>query len=116
MEVHGRQPSDPLPAIERFLRSQDLLQEATRDRIRRAREGMAEIEAERRRQVRETRLPDGDVLEIAARESEHKADEARTQRLEELKHARAEGTLDSPERIARAAERILSGEPDSDAG
>ena len=46
MEVHGRQPSDPLPAIERFLRSQDLLQEATRDRIRRARDGIADIESD----------------------------------------------------------------------
>ena len=110
MEVHGRQPSDPLPAIERFLRSQDLLQEATRDRIRRAREGIAEIEDERRRQVRDTRLPEGDVVDIAARESDRRADEARARKLDELRRARAEGTLDSPERIARAAERILSGE------
>ena len=65
--------------------------------------------------MRETRLHEGDVLEIAARESERKADEVRAQRLAELKRARAEGTLDSPERIARAAERILSGEQHSDA-
>ena len=108
MEVHGSQPSDPQPAKERFLRNQDLLREATRDRVRRARAGLAHIEAQRRQQVRDTRLPDGDVIDISTRHQV--ADEERAAKVDEMKRLHDEGRLATPERIDRAAERILSGE------
>ncbi len=112
MEVHGRQPGDLQPIRERFLRDQDLLQEANRERIRRARESMAEIAADRRERVYDARLPDRDVLDLSSAERalDARADEARSHKIDELKRAHAEGTLGTPERIAQAAERILSGE------
>jgi hypothetical protein len=109
MEVHGRQPSDPQPAIERFQRNQSLYREVTRERVRRAREGLDRIEAERRRQVHDTRPPQSDVVDLSIHDPA--TDEARAQMVADLRRAHVEGTLATPERIARAAERILSGEP-----
>ena len=120
MEVHGRQPAD------RYRESREQLARANRERVREAREFLADMAAERGeelRRARETELAETqrradarrteearerqDVLELSVASRLEGTDEERAQRVQELKSQYQAGTLDSPERIEKAAEGLL---------
>ncbi len=120
MEVHGRQPTEPQLNQERFLRNQERLQEASRDRIRRAREILIDLATERQRRVGDARQEGvdrvrerhrRDVVDLSrvAHPYDQNLDASRLQKVDELRRAHEAGTLSSPERIEHAAEQMLLG-------
>ena len=137
MEVHGRQPDDLRSAHERYRRGQERLTESSREKVRRAREileGLPEVRQEALREAREAnaeaaasvrgdgspgsagsidegRTVGGDVLELSgtAQHPTEALDLEREKRVEALRDAFLEGSLNTPERIENAATRILGG-------
>ena len=129
MEVHGRHAGDSTPPHDRLRENQDRLQRANRARIRRAREALVDLTLQRGRRIRDAHDTERDlatdrtrrqidharrrqdVLELsdAARVETPDADRARDERVEELQRDHAQGTLNTPERIERAAQRLLEG-------
>ena len=105
MEVHGRQPSEPHPATERFRQNQRALFIANRSRLRAAREKLVEHQKSQR-DVRES----VDVIDVRTdRHFQPESDEVRTERVAQLERAHREGRLNTPERIEKAAQRLLEG-------
>ena len=130
MEVHGRQPGDLHSARDRFEKNQERLEQSTRERIQRARAHLEGLSSSRGEALREARQaaqaevvretsdrradaassrPQHDVLELSSDRRERTAHEAaRREHVEELRLASENGTLNSPERIERAATNLLS--------
>jgi len=117
MEVHGRQPGNPNSARERYEQGQERLTEAARARVARAREileGLPEVRQEALREARGDATDErqgGDVLELSAGATRdvEALDLEREKRVEALREAFLEGSLNSPERIEQAAARMLGG-------
>lgn len=123
MEVHGRQPAEPHLPQQRFLQDQERLQDASRDRIRRAREILIDL-ANERQHIADARRADHaegegtrerrrrDVVDLSkmAHPYDQSLDEARLQKVDELRRAHMAGTLSSPQQIERAAEQMLAGD------
>jgi hypothetical protein len=103
-----------------FEKQQRALIDASRARVRAAREDLAAVAAERSAQLREARADVADprteerrdeiLLSSAARESSDAPSEAeREARVRELTEAHRMERLHTPERIERAAQRLLQG-------
>ncbi|HED66277.1 MAG TPA: hypothetical protein ENJ09_12065 [Planctomycetes bacterium] len=128
MEVHGKQPGEPSPAHERFRKRQEALQESNRGRVRRARqarEGLPRVHQEAVSKARDERVTGErevrdrsvdelggrqDVIDISPAADPSESDVARAERDERIRRLRdayQEGTLNTPERIEKAAEGIL---------
>ena len=116
MEVHGRQPTEPESSRQRYVERQESLFRANRERVREARELLADMSTERQGRVRDTRdggrdqairPRDRDVIEVSLRRAE--ADEARAERVAALKADHEAGRLNTPERVEQAAQRLLEG-------
>ncbi len=124
MEVHGRQPAEPHLPQQRFLQDQERLQDASRDRIRRAREILIDLATEPQQHIADARRADQaevegtrerrrrDVVDLSkmAHPYDQSLDEARLQKVDELRRAHMAGTLSSPQQIERAAEQMLAGD------
>ncbi|MEW6073169.1 MAG: hypothetical protein AB1726_11345 [Planctomycetota bacterium] len=118
MEVRGRQPGGADEAQQRYREAQLELARANREHVRRAREVLQSLSTrrlERRRlesraAAEEIREPQDQIeLSTAARAAASRPDEGRDARVRELAGAHAEGRLNTPDRVERAAQRLLGG-------
>lgn len=132
MEVHGRQPGE-LPR-DQYIERQAELQRANQERVRKAREIIVDLARQRQERLRtarelqlsqhaddadqarqsrssEARADRGrDAIELSdAARDPSQADAERAQRLKALREASLSGTLNTPERIDQAAQRLLGG-------
>ncbi len=115
MEVHATQPGGLNPNERRFERLSGDLQDADRLRTRRARREISRSAFDKDESgaiVREARPHPGaagDVLDVPADRHLDEVDPARAHRIDELRRAHADGKLNTPDRIGKAAEGILRG-------
>jgi hypothetical protein len=133
MEVHGRQPGGDLPR-EQYVERREELSEARSDKVREAREMLANLSRQRQERLREAREAHqaertetversqeeraeklrterrADVLDVSTEAREVTAeDEGRAQHVQELRAEHEAGTLNTPERVEQAAQRMLEG-------
>jgi hypothetical protein len=122
MEVHGSQPG-PERSKRTYEQRQDALIDASRALIRAAREDLGAVARERLAEVRkglerqvdaagERREPartDSIELSDAAQAAEEPSTAEREARVRELTEAHRMDQLHTPERIERAAQRLLEG-------
>jgi len=126
MEIQGRQAGEPRPTHQVYEEEQRALIDANRARVRAAREDLGVIAQERLARLRaarqqglqtsrETQASERrDAIELsaaarAAHESQNSGPAQREARVRELAEAHRMERLHTPERIERAAERLLEG-------
>ncbi len=124
MEIQGRQAGEPTRSREMFEEKQRALIDANRARVRAAREDLAAVARERLARLRDARervqTSDGsesrpreraDAVELsaAALETHEPSSAEREARVRELAEAHRLEHLHTPERIERAAQRLLEG-------
>lgn len=132
MEVNNHQQPRPHPSILRFEEAQADFARASRERVRRSRDEMAQGTEDRAEALRESRqqaqahrveepaVDDRGVdrsrerqtldrleLSSAARAAAEKANNPREALVQELRSQYETGELSSPERVERAAQRLL---------
>jgi len=110
MNIHSRQAGDPHDSFEQQQRA---LIDASRALVRAARQDLAAAAAERKLRLSEARQQperrDEIRLSAAAIEASASSPAEREARIEELAAAHRMERLHTPERIERAAQRLLEG-------
>ncbi len=114
MEVRGKQPERPNPTLQRFEQEKlELIQEG-RTKSREAREALSNAALRQRPKAdddsasvaADRQRTDRIELSQVAREAQVK-DEKRTQRVEDLRQEHLDGSVNTPERVEKASQRLL---------